>query len=265
MSTSTFSQYLAEKRAANRKIVSIYLTAGYPNLNATLPLLRSLVKGGAELIELGVPFSDPLADGPTIQAASQQALEAGITLKKTLELLREFRKESDVPVILMGYANPFYCYGWEKLCLDAAEAGASGFIIPDLPPEESESLNHEALKNGLDLIYLISPNTPPSRVENIVKISRGFIYAVSLTGVTGARQNLPEETSIFLQRLKSQTDQPVLIGFGISNQQTAKSMAEYGDGVIIGSAVINTIRESRDLFTACSNVEAFVRSIRKAI
>ncbi|MGH1365639.1 MAG: tryptophan synthase subunit alpha [Calditrichia bacterium] len=265
MSTSTLSQYLMEKRAANRKIVSIYLTAGYPNLDATLPLLSSLVKGGAELIELGVPFSDPLADGPTIQAASQQALEAGITLEKTLDLLREFRKESDVPVILMGYANPFYRYGWEKLCADTVEAGASGFIIPDLPPEESELLDQEALKNGLDLIYLVSPNTPEARVNNVLKNSRGFIYAVSLTGVTGARQSLPEETGIFLKRLKRMTDLPVLIGFGISNTETAKAMAEYGDGVIIGSAVINTIRDSKDLPTACSNVESFVRSIREAI
>lgn len=262
---SKLESYLQAKRERNEKVVSIYLTAGYPDSEATLPLLRSLVKGGADLIELGVPFSDPLADGPTIQEASQKALDGGITLEKTLALLVEFRKESDVPVILMGYANPFHRYGWQKITSDAADAGAAGFIIPDLPPEESSDIDSLAKENHLDLIYLVSPNTPAGRVEQIRQKSRGFIYAVSLTGVTGARKELPVETLDFLKRLREQTDKPVLIGFGISNGETAKIMAEQGDGVIIGSAVINTIRESKSIDEACENVEAFVRSIREAI
>ncbi len=257
--------YLDSKRQGGDKIVSIYLTAGYPTPDCTPRLLDSIVKGGADLIELGVPFSDPMADGPTIQESSQKALDAGITLQGTLDIASDFTKRHDIPLLLMGYCNPFQRFGWEKLAKASAEAGAQGFIVPDLPPEESAGVQAAVDAEGLSLTYLVSPNTPAERVKIVNEKSTGFIYAVSLTGVTGARESLPEATVAFLKRLRSQTDHPVLVGFGISNPTTAKEMSEFGDGVIIGSALIKRISESPDVDAACKNVEEFVRSVKEAV
>lgn len=262
---SVLRSYLENKISRGEKILSVYLTAGFPDPAATLPLLETLVEAGVDLIELGVPFSDPLADGPTIQAASQQALAAGTTPAKVLEILRKFRENHTIPALLMGYANPFMQFGWEKLTQQAKSAGANGFIIPDLPPEESGDILTEMNRAGLDCIFLVSPNTPPERLRRIDSLSTAFIYAVSVTGVTGARETLPRQTADFLQNLRKQTRHPLLVGFGISNAKTASKMSRYGDGVIIGSAVINRIAQSRDLSDACEAVFDFVREIKKAL
>ncbi|MCA9732611.1 MAG: tryptophan synthase subunit alpha [Deferribacteres bacterium] len=256
---------LEAKRTKNRKILSIYLTAGYPDLQATVPLLKAIVDAGADLIELGVPFSDPQADGPVIQEASHKALEAGTTVGAIFPILKEFRRYSSVPVILMGYANPFMKYGWQRIVKDAAEAGANGFIIPDLPPEESDEfavLCHDA---GLDLIFLVSPVTTPERIEKINELTTGFIYAVSITGVTGVRQSLPPATHAFLKRLRQQTSHPALVGFGVANAESAQILAEESDGVIIGSAIIRRISEAESTQEACTSVGSFIREIRSAL
>lgn len=262
---SAVKNMLENKRRQGKKVLSIFLTAGYPEPAATLPLLEAIAAGGADLVELGIPFSDPMADGPTIQSASQLALAAGTTLPLSLDLLRQFKARHDIPVLLMGYANPFYQFGWERLMPEASQAGAAGFIIPDIPPEESGELQEAAQRHGLDLIFLVSPNTPEARVTQVIENTSAFIYAVSLTGTTGAREGPPAQTGDFLQRLRQQTEHPILVGFGVSNPETARAMCRWADGVIIGSAVIQQIAQAPDLESACRAVTRFVESIRLGI
>ena len=263
---SFIRQFFGNMRKANQKVLSIYLPAGYPTSEATLPLLDTLVEAGADMIELGIPFSDPLADGPTIQRASQQAIANGTTLLQSLNFLRLFRtKHPQVPALLMGYANPFFRFGWDRLVDMAAAADVSGFIIPDLPPEECEPILSRIHSSGMDLIFLATPNTPPERLRLINAKGRGFLYAVSLTGVTGARKNLPPETKAFLQRLRRESSHPIMVGFGISTPQLAAQMAKEGNGVIIGSAVIDLIENSPDLPAARKAVFEFVSQVKKAM
>lgn len=265
MMTSNLRTYLDKKRRNGEKMLSIYLTTGFPTPEATLPLLNAIVDAGADLVELGIPFSDPLADGPTIQNAAQVALKNGTTLAKSLKMLADFTAAQSVPAILMGYSNPFMHYGWAKLMDDAKAAGAGGFIIPDLPPEESERICEMARKRDLDIIFLVAPNTPKSRIELVNSQSGGFVYAVSLTGVTGARDTLPPETRAFLERLRSQIVHPVLVGFGISNAETARAIAPYCDGVIVGSAVIRAIADAKNIDSAVANVRKLVGEIKSAL
>ena len=248
------------------KILSIYITAGFPQPEATVPLLQAIAEAGADVIELGVPFSDPLADGPTIQAASQRALQAGTTVAGSFDLLARFRQaQPQIPVILMGYANPFMRFGWDTLFRQARASGADGFIVPDLPPEESADLQRRAAELKLDWIHLVSPNTPPHRIERIDRQSSGFVYAVSVTGVTGARDRLPDSTRQFLQRLREQTTKPVLVGFGVSGPEMARQLARYCDGVIVGSAVIREIEAAGHLDEAIRRVRQFVAAMRAAL
>ncbi len=256
---------LDAKISRGEKLLSIFLTAGYPAPAATLPLLNTLVEAGADLIELGVPFSDPLADGPTIQMASQKALAAGVTLTQTLQLAREFCSAHATPLLLMGYANPFMQMGWREMIAAASEAGVSGFIIPDLPPEESEFLQNDFTAAQLSLIHLVSPNTTTERMARINALTEGFVYAVSVTGVTGARTQLPTATAHFLQRLKAQVAHPVLLGFGVSRPETARAAAQICEGVIIGSAVIECIAAAADLASARKSVFEFVSAIKNAL
>ena len=259
------ADFVRTKIESGEKLLSVFVTAGFPDRKATLPLLGTLAEAGADLLELGVPFSDPLADGPTIQMASHHALQAGITLPAALDMVSTFCSRSEVPVLLMGYANPFMQFGWERLAAEAEEAGAAGLIIPDLPPEESGEMEPLFARHGLSLIHLISPNTRPERMAFIDRKSEAFIYAVSVTGVTGARKALPVSTLEYVQRLKQQVRHPVLVGFGVSGPETARQLCRYADGVIIGSAVIQMIRESRTTEEACDRVYAFVRKIKQAI
>jgi len=262
---SSLRNFIDKKRNTGEKLLSIYLTAGFPTEAATVPLLKTIVKSGADFIELGVPFSDPLADGPTIQNASQVALQNGMTLSKTLRLLQEFTEKNSAPVLLMGYANPFLHFGWEKFLDHARQSGAGGLIIPDLPPEESEQLCQMANARGLDLIFLIAPNTPKERLTLIDRQTTAFIYAVSLTGVTGARDSLPEKSKIFLQNLRKTVSHPILTGFGISNAETARGVAPYCDGVIVGSAIIREIAKNPDPQAARDAVGKLVEQIKTAL
>ncbi len=262
---SELGNVLQEKIAAGEKLLSIYLTAGFPDAEATLPLLRALAEGGADFIELGVPFSDPLADGPVIQAASTQALSRGMSVAGSLELCAQFTRESELPVLLMGYANPFMKFDWQKLASAAKQAGVAGMIIPDLPPEESGQVQKILRSAGIELIFLVSPNTSDDRIALIDRLTGAFIYAVSVTGVTGARDSLPQQTTDFLQRLRRQTRHPLMVGFGVSNAAMARSLAAHADGVILGSSVIELIRSAASTEHACMRVREFVREIKAAL
>lgn len=238
---SSIRQRFLELRSKGKKAFIPYIMAGYPSGKDTLRLFRVLEETGADIIELGVPFTDPLADGPVIQKASEEALRTGMNLSKTLELLREIRKNSTTPVVLMTYYNPVFKYGEERFVKDALMSGADGVIIPDLPPEESGPLRRFARSGGLDTIFLVAPTSTPQRLKLIAKNSTGFIYYVSITGITGSRLNLDGSQHGIIEFLRSITNKPIAIGFGISTPQEARLVAGFSDGVIVGSAIIKRL------------------------
>jgi tryptophan synthase alpha chain len=232
----TFDRAKAENRAA----MMPFVTAGYPSLEISGQLLDALVEGGADIIELGVPFSDPLADGATVQASSQKALENGTTLADCIELVRTFRaRGGTIPILLMGYVNPFYQYGIERLAREAAEAGIDGFLIPDLPSDESEEFQAPLRAQGLDLIYFLAPTSTERRIADVASRATGFLYCVALTGVTGARDQMAEELPEYIARIRQATDLPLTIGFGISKPEHVAAVAQIADGVVVASALIN--------------------------
>ncbi len=237
---------LFERQNSSSKIASLFITAGYPDLQSTADLIVGLAENGADMIELGMPYSDPLADGPTIQGASNIALDNGITMEKIFSLIRAARQQTQIPIILMGYLNPVLQYGTERFCRDAQKAGVDGLIIPDLPPEESYMLKKNAAAHQLNLVYLVAPNTSDERMRAIDKKSEGFVYCVSVTGVTGAREGdeVSESVNRFIDRVQNNiTRNPVLVGFGIKSHKDAQAVSRNTDGFIVGSALINTIKE----------------------
>ncbi|NIP99214.1 MAG: tryptophan synthase subunit alpha [Nitrospinaceae bacterium] len=252
-------------KSKSEKALVAFITAGDPDLDATRELFAVIEEGGADIIELGVPFSDPLADGPVIQASSQRSLKSGTTLKKIVQLVRDIRQKSQLPIVLMTSYNPVFVYGQEAFAKDAAEAGVDGVIIPDLPPEEAEEFDALAKAKGLDVIYLLAPTSTPERIEMIGAKSRGFIYYVSLTGVTGVRQSLAQGVAEKVARIKQSTALPVLIGFGISGPEQAKAAADCSDGVIVGSALVRMIEECRDPAERKEKLGTFVRHIKQAL
>lgn len=236
---------LFKTRKTDGKVMSLFLTAGYPDPEFSAELILGFEKNGADLIELGMPFSDPLADGPTIQYSSNAAIGNGITMEKIFDIILDVRKKSEIPLILMGYINPVIKYGVEKFCSRASEAGVDGLIIPDVTINESSIIQHEAEKHNLSLIYLVAPNTSDKRMQEIDKASRGFVYCVSVTGVTGARDGdeIADSVQRFIDRVNTNvTRNPKLIGFGIRNHEDAVRVAEKSDGFIVGSALIDVIR-----------------------
>jgi tryptophan synthase alpha chain len=239
-----------------------FVTAGDPSLKATRSLIACLEKGGADLIEVGVPFSDPMADGPVIQKASERALSRGVTLKKVLSLVSASRRTTQVPIILMGYFNPILAYGIEAFARDAARAGVDGAIVVDLPPEESADLDRALKKHGLDLIYLLTPTSDADRIRVVCRRARGFVYFVSMTGVTGSRLKSEEEIRRKVGEIRKCTKLPIAIGFGISGPEQAKAMARIGDGVVIGSALVKLIESGSKRGGLAARVERFVRSMK---
>jgi tryptophan synthase alpha chain len=231
--------------SAGRRALIPYLTAGFPNLDATPDLLLSLADAGADVIELGVPFSDPIADGPTIQKACTAALQAGCTTKAVLNYVRQFRKLRSTPIVLFGAYNPFLAYGLEAFCADAKEAGADGLLLPDLPADEGEEVRPFTQAAGLDLVFLVAPTTPPSRQATISAKSTGFVYYISLKGVTGARTEVSEDLIEPVTTLRSVSPVPVAVGFGISKPEHAQLVGRVADGVIVGSALIQAIGEAQ--------------------
>ncbi|MBI4507515.1 MAG: tryptophan synthase subunit alpha [Chloroflexi bacterium] len=229
----------ARARAEGRPALICYLPVGFPDLDATLDLVPALVRGGADAVELGVPFSDPLADGTTIQRASQRALENGVTLGRCLETAARVRQRVDVPLLLMGYYNPFLRYGLARLTADAAQAGADGFIVPDLPPEEADELCAVAQPRHLAVAFLVAPTSTEERIAAVAARAQGFVYCVSLTGVTGAREALRADLATFLARVRGHTALPLAVGFGVARPEHVRSIGALADGVIVGSALID--------------------------
>lgn len=256
---------LFEEREGDSKVMSLFLTAGYPDLDSTVDLVLGFEQNGAELIELGMPFSDPLADGPTIQYSSNVAIEQGITMAKIFDMVRAIRKQSDIPIILMGYINPVMRYGPRAFCKEAAEAGVDGLIIPDIPLEESGILSEYAERSNLPIIYLVAPNTSDERMRKIDAHSEGFVYCVSVTGVTGAREGdeVAQSVQRFIDRVKNNiTRNPKMVGFGIKSHEDAQRIATDMDGFIVGSALIDTIRSHYPEEGWIDEVFAFVHSLK---
>ena len=231
-----------------------YLCAGDPNPELTSKLLLTLEEAGADLIELGVPFSDPIADGPTVQRASERALTHHISLQEILEMVATVRTQTDIPIALMSYYNPIFRMGEDAFCKAAQDAGVDGVIIPDLPPEQAQSLLEIAPRYNLATIFLVAPTSPPERMQLIASVSTGFVYCVSVTGVTGARAMLSDEIAPMIAELRKHTDKPISVGFGVSTPDQATQIAQIADGVIVGSAIINVVEEHINdearLFTA---------------
>ena len=235
---AAFDRLKAERRTG----LVAYLTTGYPDIDATLRLVPALLAGGADIIELGVPFSDPLADGATIQRATFRALQAGVTPAVCLDVVRRLRAGGvEAPIILMGYYNPLLAYGLEPFVRDAASAGVDGLIVVDLPPEESEPLRGACLANGLRLIYLLAPTSSDERIALVARLAAGFVYCVSLTGTTGARDELPPGLKPFIDRVRKHTPLPIAVGFGISRPKHFRAVGEIADAAVIGSAIIDEI------------------------
>lgn len=259
---SRIAETFARLKSAGQVALMPYLMVGYPEHDSVLDLAPALEAAGADLFELGIPFSDPLADGATIQRASERALQNGIRLADCLAMIGELRRRGvTVPIVPMGYYNPFLQYGLERFAHEAAAAGADGVIIPDLPPEEAATCKAACQAAGLDLIAFVAPTTPDERIAEIAHIASGFLYCVALTGVTGARNELWEGLPAFLQRVRKQTDLPLVVGFGISTAAHVRQVSAYTEGVIVASALINTI-DALPPDQQVSGAAAFVRGLR---
>jgi tryptophan synthase alpha chain len=231
-------------KKSNKKAFIAFITAGYPSLDITKKLIFEFTKAGVDIIELGVPFSDPLADGPIIQESSWMALKRKINLNDILNLVKVARKSIDTPICLMTYYNPIFCFGEERFVRKAKNCGVDGVIIPDLPPEEGRNLIKLATRYNLDTIFFLSPTSTLKRIRFIGRISKGFIYYVSLTGVTGPRKRLPLDLIENLKKIKRLTHKPVCVGFGVSNNFQVRQIFKFSDGVIVGSAIIKKIKEN---------------------
>ena len=227
-------------QARGEKAMGLFLTDGFPKPDATVPLLHALDRGGVDFIELGMPFSDPLAEGRPIQKASARALDHGVTMADTFRRAEAFRQDSDTPLLLMGYVNPVLRYGLDDFCRDAAAAGVDGLILPDMPPEESTHLRTTAAEHGLDLVFLIAPNSSDERIRAVDEQATGFVYAVSVTGLTGSDLEQAPTVQEYLQRARALVEQnPLLVGFGIKSHDDAMRLSRHTDGFIVGSALIN--------------------------
>jgi tryptophan synthase alpha chain len=243
------------------KALIAYITVGYPTIEATLKVVPLLADSGCDIVELGIPFSDPLADGATIQNSSFHALQNGVTPRLCLELAGQLSQKVNIPLVFMTYYNPVFSYGLEQFCAASAGAGISGLIIPDLPPDEGSDLEAISQQQGLDLIYLLAPTSTEKRIGLAVEKSRGFIYLVSVTGVTGARDRLPVDLEAFVAGVRKVATQPLCVGFGISTPEQASQVTRMADGVIIGSRIIQ-LMEMEDGFTSLAN---FIKGLREAM
>jgi len=248
-----------------KKALVTFITAGDPDLETSEKIVHTLIESGVDLIELGFPFSDPMADGPTIQLASERALESGTTLRGVLDMVARVRQHSNVPIILMGYFNPVFCYGAESFARDAANAGVDGLLLVDLPPEEADELHPLLKAAGIDLITLLAPTTGAQRSAQLAAAGEGFLYYVSMTGVTGSKQVDAGAISAAVSELKAQSQVPVAVGFGVSTPADAGAVAGIADAVVVGSALVKLIAEKSSSPDLLDAVGTFARALKKAI
>ncbi len=251
-------------KKSKKKAFIVFMTAGDPSLSLNEALIPEMEKAGVDLIELGIPFSDPVADGPVIQASSMRSLERGTNLKKVLDLVARVRQKTQIPIVFMTYLNPIWRYGFKKFMVDAKKCGVDGLIVPELPPDEEKEFAKQMNAGGLDLVYLLAPTSSDKRIRLISSKSKGFIYYVSVTGVTGAQTKLPGEIGAQVRRVKQKTKLPLCIGFGISNPEQASAMAKLGDGIIVGSAVVRALHENKSV-SAQKFCNDFIRPIANAV
>lgn len=253
--TGTFK----EIRRKNGRAFIPYIMAGDPNIKRTGELIRVLEDCGADIIELGVPFSDPLADGPTIQQAAQRALDEGVTLSTVIGLVAEIRIATQIPIILMTYYNPIFKYDEERFVRDATAAGVDGIIVPDLPPDEAGNLMKYSRKSGLDTIFLLAPTSTEDRIQKVARASKGFIYYVPITGITGSKLSLDVSFESHIARIRKVSDKPIAVGFGISTPEEAAALSRFADGVIVGSAIVKRVQAPD------SELKNYLLSLRNAI
>ena len=259
---------LAELKAANKKALSTYIVAGDPRLEVSLQAMQTLVRQGADIIELGVPFSDPMAEGPVIQKGHERALAQGTSLRQTLALVAEFRRQDQhTPVVVMGYTNPIERFGYERFAVEAAESGVDGVITVDLPPEELENFNNELKKNNIHNIFLLAPTSSHERIQKISAAASGFLYYVSLKGVTGAGHLDVASVREKLTVIRGYSDLPLLVGFGIKNAETTRAIGELAEGVVVGSALVNAMGEHAEASPEeiCQQLAMHVSAIRDGL
>jgi len=262
-SQSRISRKFDELRTLGKVALIPFIVAGDPGLEHTPLLVRELEARGADLIELGVPFSDPMADGPANQRALARGLASGASLSAILAIVSELRRETETPLILFGYYNPIFHYGCERFCADSAKAGVDGLLVVDLPPEESAELARPAKAAGLDLIYLLAPTTPIERSRRIARMATGFLYYVSVTGVTGARAELAADLERRVRELRSVTDLPIGVGFGIAKPEHARQVALYADAVVVGSALSSLIEKHAGSLELIGAVGEFIAAMKR--
>jgi len=261
---SRISQTFEYLHKIHERALIPYVTAGDPDLEMTKRLVREMVRRGGDIIEIGVPFSDPLADGPIIQRASQRALQRGTTLRKILQTVSELRHEVDVPLVLMTYYNPVFRYGEEAFVADALDAGVDGIIVPDLPPEEGQSLMELTTDTPLEMIFLAAPTSTSARLALISEASRGFVYYVSRLGTTGVRDQLADDLRLMLEQLRAATAKPVAVGFGVSTPEHVRLVAELADGVVVASAILKLMEDLGDRVDRLEHVGDFVAALKAA-
>jgi tryptophan synthase alpha chain len=261
----SLAQLFDAARKTDRKVLVAYVTAGDPSLEATERLLGELDAAGADIIELGVPFSDPMADGPVIQAASQRALAAGATLPKIMEMARRAGPKLSCPLVLFSYYNVLMQYGVEKLAAESAGAGIAGWLVVDLPHEEAGEIDSVLRKHGLDRIPLLAPTTPPDRAREILRTASGFVYYITVAGVTGARTAVPADLAANLGAIRGMTRTPVVAGFGVSSPETAREVSAHADGVVVGSAIVRLMGEAAMADEGIHRAAGFVASLRQAL
>ncbi|OHV08859.1 tryptophan synthase subunit alpha [Kushneria phosphatilytica] len=264
--TTRISRRFAALKEENRAALVTFTIAGDPDFEASLETLKGLPAAGADIIELGMPFTDPMADGPAIQKAAQRALRAGQTQRKTLEMVREFRRnDQDTPIVLMGYYNPIYRYGVGAFLKDAVDAGIDGLIVVDLPPEHDGELCLPAMNAGLDFIRLTTPTTDDKRLPRVLENTSGFIYYVSVAGVTGAQAPTPESVEQSITRIRAHTDLPIAVGFGIRSAEQAAAIGRFADAVVVGSALVQCIETADSPQAGTQAVHTLVRTLASAL
>jgi len=252
-------------RARQRAALIPFLTAGDPDMETTRELMRAAADSGADLLELGVPFSDPTADGPVLQRASEIGLRAGASLSRALELVADFRSASQLPVILYGYYNPIFHYGPERFAADARQAGVDGLLVVDLPPEQAQELLVWTRPAGIHFIFLLAPTSGPGRIRKVVRHASGFVYYVSVTGVTGVRPMLADAVRPAVQRLRQSTSLPIGVGFGITTAEQAAAVAAFADAAVVGSAIMRLVDEHRGSTKVVAEVGAFIRRLKEGM